>query len=246
MGAECDARGLHFAPSGLRANCGPHGVNSGVPTGFLDHRNTWSWRCAPPLYEPHPAARRPQRPRSLLDLESLCCSRLGRGRATLLLAGLALVPHGLRMAFGFFPGTGGPIKNLSMMAEALGSRRAIGRILGAAHCSDPVESQAFWPWPVHRRRLRYRSFSLLLVSNVRHGGSAASSGMPDGTLMWTCRAANPQCAAAGLITTAMSSDVRFSELMNFRRNPSQRSRCRPFWDIFAPSSCLVLMFTVDT
>src|SRR5579871_5841434 len=33
--------------------------------------------------------------------------------------GLALVPHGLRMAFGFFPGTGGPIKNLAMMAEAL-------------------------------------------------------------------------------------------------------------------------------
>src|SRR5229473_3139066 len=33
--------------------------------------------------------------------------------------GLALVPHGLRMAFGFFPATGGPIRDLSMMAAAL-------------------------------------------------------------------------------------------------------------------------------
>src|SRR5471032_1532169 len=33
--------------------------------------------------------------------------------------GLALVPHGLRMAFGFFPTTGGPIRDLSMMAAAL-------------------------------------------------------------------------------------------------------------------------------
>ena len=33
--------------------------------------------------------------------------------------GLALVPHGLRMGFGFFPGTGGPIRDLSMMAAAL-------------------------------------------------------------------------------------------------------------------------------
>ena len=32
--------------------------------------------------------------------------------------GLALVPHGLRMVFGFFPDTGGPIRNLAMMAEA--------------------------------------------------------------------------------------------------------------------------------
>src|ERR1700733_15749296 len=33
--------------------------------------------------------------------------------------GLALVPHGLRMGFGFFPGTGGPIRDLAMMAAAL-------------------------------------------------------------------------------------------------------------------------------
>jgi putative oxidoreductase len=35
------------------------------------------------------------------------------------IVGLALVPHGLRMAFGFFPDTGGPIPSLPMMAEAL-------------------------------------------------------------------------------------------------------------------------------
>jgi putative oxidoreductase len=33
--------------------------------------------------------------------------------------GLALVPHGLRMAFGFFPNTGLPIHNLRMQAAAL-------------------------------------------------------------------------------------------------------------------------------
>ena len=33
--------------------------------------------------------------------------------------GLALVPHGLRMGFGFFPATGGPIRDLAMMAAAL-------------------------------------------------------------------------------------------------------------------------------
>ena len=33
--------------------------------------------------------------------------------------GLALVPHGLRMTFGFFPHTGLPISNLSMLAEQL-------------------------------------------------------------------------------------------------------------------------------
>jgi putative oxidoreductase len=31
--------------------------------------------------------------------------------------GLALVPHGLRIAFGFFPNTGMPIHNLRMMAD---------------------------------------------------------------------------------------------------------------------------------
>jgi len=33
--------------------------------------------------------------------------------------GLALVPHGLRMAFGYFPNTGGPIRNLAMLAKSL-------------------------------------------------------------------------------------------------------------------------------
>jgi putative oxidoreductase len=33
--------------------------------------------------------------------------------------GLALVPHGLRMTFGFFPNTGLPVRNLTMLAEQL-------------------------------------------------------------------------------------------------------------------------------
>lgn len=35
------------------------------------------------------------------------------------IVGLALVPHGLRMTFGFFPNTGLPIRNLSMLAGQL-------------------------------------------------------------------------------------------------------------------------------
>lgn len=34
-------------------------------------------------------------------------------------AGVALIPHGLRIAFGMFPNTGLPIKNLAMQAAAL-------------------------------------------------------------------------------------------------------------------------------
>ncbi len=33
--------------------------------------------------------------------------------------GLALVPHGLRMTFGFFPSTGQPLRNIGMLAEYL-------------------------------------------------------------------------------------------------------------------------------
>jgi putative oxidoreductase len=33
--------------------------------------------------------------------------------------GLALVPHGLRMTFGFFPNTGQPLRNVGMIAEYL-------------------------------------------------------------------------------------------------------------------------------
>lgn len=33
--------------------------------------------------------------------------------------GLALVPHGLRMTFGFFPNTGQPLQNMRMLADYL-------------------------------------------------------------------------------------------------------------------------------
>jgi putative oxidoreductase len=33
--------------------------------------------------------------------------------------GLALVPHGLRMTFGFFPNTGQPLRNIPMLADYL-------------------------------------------------------------------------------------------------------------------------------
>jgi putative oxidoreductase len=36
-----------------------------------------------------------------------------------LAVGLALVPHGLRMTFGLFPGTGQPVRNLAMLARQL-------------------------------------------------------------------------------------------------------------------------------
>ncbi len=33
--------------------------------------------------------------------------------------GFALIPHGLRMTFGFFPNTGQPVRNLTMLAQHL-------------------------------------------------------------------------------------------------------------------------------
>jgi putative oxidoreductase len=33
--------------------------------------------------------------------------------------GLAMVPHGLRMTFGFFPTTGQPLRNIGMLADYL-------------------------------------------------------------------------------------------------------------------------------
>ena len=35
------------------------------------------------------------------------------------IVGLALMPHGLRMTFGFFPRTGQPLQNIAMLAEYL-------------------------------------------------------------------------------------------------------------------------------
>jgi putative oxidoreductase len=35
------------------------------------------------------------------------------------IVGFALIPHGLRMTFGFFPNTGQPVRNLTMLAEHL-------------------------------------------------------------------------------------------------------------------------------
>lgn len=55
-----------------------------------------------------------------LQLADLCRTFASLSEALLrICVGLALVPHGLRMTFGFFPSTGQPLQNLRMLADYL-------------------------------------------------------------------------------------------------------------------------------
>jgi putative oxidoreductase len=60
-------------------------------------------------------------PALLIPLLAPLYRELGAVTETLLriFVGLALVPHALRMAFGWFPGTGGPVSSIDEFAAAL-------------------------------------------------------------------------------------------------------------------------------
>jgi putative oxidoreductase len=106
--------------------------------------------------------------------------------------GLALVPHGLRMAFGFFPDTGGPIRNLAMMAQALdrwgyppGALWA-PLIAGTQLIAGPLLALGLFT-----RLAALPIFLFLLVSNVerwRIGGYFWNTQGLEYTLMWTAGA----------------------------------------------------------
>jgi putative oxidoreductase len=106
--------------------------------------------------------------------------------------GLALVPHGLRMAFGFFPATGGPIRDLNMMAEALDrggyppGRLWAPLIAGTQLIAGPMLALGLFTRPAALPIVLF-----LLVSNVerwRVGGYFWNTQGLEYTLMWTAGA----------------------------------------------------------
>jgi putative oxidoreductase len=106
--------------------------------------------------------------------------------------GLALVPHGLRMAFGFFPATGGPIRDLSMMAAALdrwGYRP--GKLWAPLIAGTQLIAGPMLGLGLFTRAAALPVFLFLLVSNVerwRVGGYFWNTQGLEYTLMWTAGA----------------------------------------------------------
>ncbi|HEY6257551.1 MAG TPA: DoxX family protein [Xanthobacteraceae bacterium] len=118
--------------------------------------------------------------------------------------GLALVPHGLRMALGFFPGTGGPIRNLSMMAEALDKwgywpgKLWAPLIAGTQLIAGPLLALGLFT-----RAAAVPVFLFLLVSNFeryRVGGYFWNTQGLEYTLMWTAGAFYFLVHGGGLIS----------------------------------------------
>src|SRR6267154_309200 len=106
--------------------------------------------------------------------------------------GLALVPHGLRMAFGFFPATGGPIRDLSMMAAAL-DRWGYhpGRLWAPLIAATQLIAGPMLALGLFTRVAAAPIFIFLLVSNVerwRVGGYFWNRLGLEYTLMWTIAA----------------------------------------------------------
>jgi putative oxidoreductase len=108
------------------------------------------------------------------------------------LVGLALVPHGLRMALGFFPRTGGPIRDLSMMAAALdrwGYRP--GKLWAPLIAGTQLIAGPLLALGLFTRAAALPVFLFLLVSNVerwRVGGYFWNTQGLEYTLMWTAGA----------------------------------------------------------
>jgi putative oxidoreductase len=108
------------------------------------------------------------------------------------IVGLALVPHGLRMAFGFFPDTGGPIRNLAMMAEALDRwGYPPGAVWAPLIAGTQLIAGPLLALGLFTRLAAVPIFLFLLVSNVerwRVGGYFWNTQGLEYTLMWTAGA----------------------------------------------------------
>ena len=118
--------------------------------------------------------------------------------------GLALVPHGLRMAFGFFPDTGGPIRNLAMMAQALdkwGYRP--GKLWAPLIAATQLVAGPMLALGLFTRAAALPVFLFLLVSNFerwRVGGYFWNTQGLEYTLMWTAAAFYFLAHGAGTIS----------------------------------------------
>jgi putative oxidoreductase len=103
--------------------------------------------------------------------------------------GLALVPHGLRMTFGFFHDTGLPIHNLTMLAEQLdrtGYRP--GRLWAVAISVTQLVGGPLLALGLFTRPVALPIVLFLAVSNIerwRVGGYFWNKTGLEYTLMWT-------------------------------------------------------------
>jgi len=106
--------------------------------------------------------------------------------------GLALVPHGLRMTFGFFPNTGLPVRNLTMLAEQLdrdGWRP--GRFWAPAISATELVGGPMLALGLFTRPVALAIVVFLLVSNIerwRVGGYFWNTKGLEYTLLWTIAA----------------------------------------------------------
>jgi putative oxidoreductase len=109
-----------------------------------------------------------------------------------LAVGLALVPHGLRMTFGFFAGTGLKVRNLRMLAEQLdetGYRP--GRLWAPAIAITELVCGPLLALGLFTRPAAAPVFLFLLVSNIerwRVGGYFWNTLGFEYTMLWSVAA----------------------------------------------------------
>ncbi len=103
--------------------------------------------------------------------------------------GLALVPHGLRMTFGFFPNTGQPLQSLTMLAQYLDKQGyRPGRLWASAISSTQLVCGPLLAVGLFTRLAAIPVVLFLLVTNVerwRVGRYFWNQLGLEYTLMWT-------------------------------------------------------------
>lgn len=106
--------------------------------------------------------------------------------------GLALVPHGLRMTFGFFPHTGQPLQNLRMLADYLDKQGyRPGNVSAAAISATQLVCGPLVALGLFTRLAAVPVVLFLLVSNIerwRVGKYFWNQLGLEYTLMWTVAA----------------------------------------------------------
>jgi putative oxidoreductase len=106
--------------------------------------------------------------------------------------GLLLVPHGLRMTFGMFASSGGPVRNLAMLAAQLdreGYRP--GRLWAPAIAVTELIGGPFLALGLFTRPVAFAIFLFLMVSNIeryRVGGWFWNKLGMEYTLLWAAAA----------------------------------------------------------
>ncbi len=106
--------------------------------------------------------------------------------------GLALVPHGLRMTFGFFPSTGQPLRNIGMLAAYLDKQGyRPGKVLALAISATQLICGPLLALGLFTRPAAVPIVLFLLVTNIerwRVGRYFWNQLGLEYTLMWTIAA----------------------------------------------------------